>query len=656
MKYNGAKWIWYPGDFEIYHALNLNLRREEGEFKWPAFWKLDDCYHNVRFKKNVVLNNSEDILCITNGEGHIQIDGEKLPLKRTIQLAEGEHEIIVAISKSDGLPSIYIEGDSIVSDSSWLANYYAKDWVPAGCNHMYLTKDSNPEIFEFEYETIYPIRQEEHGDGILYDFGKETFAKLKLTELSEGSTVNIFYGESSTEALDKEHSYLYEKIKIEKSCITLNARAFRYVFIENQDKCKVSAEYEYLPLEQIGSFACSNERINEIWKVAEYTFHLNSREFFLDGIKRDRWIWSGDAYQSYQINNYLYFNVDLSKRTIIALRGKDPVETHINTIPDYSFYWIMSVYEYYETTKDKGFVRFIYPRMKSLMDFCIERTDDNGFVQKVDDDWIFIDWANIDKTGAVCAEQMLFVKSLEAMIKCCHLLKENSNIYESILKSLKGKINKFFWNEAKGAYIDSFESGLNQVTRHANIFAILYGFADERQRESIIQNVIYNDQVPQITTPYFKFYELDVMARLNKLEYVTEQIENYWGSMLDMGVSTFWEVYDPKLELEQQYSMYGHKYGKSLCHAWGASPIYLLGKYYLGVRPTSEGYDTFEVKPCLGGLKWFKGTVPINGGKVEVEYREEYLRVVASKTGGLLHYDNKSYPLEKDIPLEIKLI
>jgi len=26
--------------------------------------------------------------------------------------------------------------------------------------------------------------------------------------------------------------------------------------------------------------------------------------------------------------------------------------------------------------------------------------------------------------------------------------------------------------------------------------------------------------------------------------------------------------------------MYGRKYGKSLCHAWGAAPLYLLGRYY----------------------------------------------------------------------------
>ena len=44
-------WMWYPGDFEIYHNLKLHLRREERGFVWPAFWRLDDCWHSVRFRK-----------------------------------------------------------------------------------------------------------------------------------------------------------------------------------------------------------------------------------------------------------------------------------------------------------------------------------------------------------------------------------------------------------------------------------------------------------------------------------------------------------------------------------------------------------------------------------------------------------------------------
>jgi hypothetical protein len=56
--------------------------------------------------------------------------------------------------------------------------------------------------------------------------------------------------------------------------------------------------YEYAPVTERGSFKCSDNLVNKIYDVAKYTFHLNTREFFIDGIKRDRWIWSGDAYQS----------------------------------------------------------------------------------------------------------------------------------------------------------------------------------------------------------------------------------------------------------------------------------------------------------------------------------------------------------------------
>ena len=57
--------------------------------------------------------------------------------------------------------------------------------------------------------------------------------------------------------------------------------------------------YEYADLKDKGSFTCNDEEINKIYDVAKYTLHLNTREFFIDGIKRDRWVWSGDAYQSY---------------------------------------------------------------------------------------------------------------------------------------------------------------------------------------------------------------------------------------------------------------------------------------------------------------------------------------------------------------------
>ena len=69
---------------------------------------------------------------------------------------------------------------------------------------------------------------------------------------------------------------------------------------------------------------------------------------------------------------------------------------------------------------------------------------------------------------------------------------------------------------------------------------------------------------------------------------------------------------------DAHYAMYGRRFGKSLCHAWGASPVYLLGRYYLGVVPTSPGSRTYDVKPNLGGLEWIEGDVPTPWGKIHV--------------------------------------
>src|SRR5690554_7722080 len=109
---------------------------------------------------------------------------------------------------------------------------------------------------------------------------------------------------------------------------------------------------------------------------------LTTREFFIDGIKRDRWIWSGDAYQSYLMNYYLYFDNASVERTLLAQRGKDPVTTHINTIMDYSFYWLMGIYDYYICSGNADFVRRFYARMVSLMDFVLERRNANGMIDR----------------------------------------------------------------------------------------------------------------------------------------------------------------------------------------------------------------------------------------------------------------------------------
>ena len=185
---------------------------------------------------------------------------------------------------------------------------------------------------------------------------------------------------------------------------------------------------------------------------------------------------------------------------------------------------------------------------------------------------------------------------------------------------------------------------------HEDIKEILY---TEEQIRAITKNVLENDEIPAITTPFFGGFELDAMARIGRTDFVENRIRTYWKGMLDLGATTIWEEYNPAFSGAKHYEMYNHKYGKSLCHAWGASPIYLLGRYFLGVSPTSVGYETFTVHPYLGGFGFIEGTVPVGDGEVRVHLSKNELSVLATKEGGTLYFGGKEIPLPKNE--EIKL-
>ena len=93
----------------------------------------------------------------------------------------------------------------------------------------------------------------------------------------------------------------------------------------------LTARYQYVEIPAVASFHCDDGLLNRIWEVAAHTFSLCSGIFFLDGIKRDKWIWCGDAYQSLFVNQYLMADPDINRRTLLALRGNERMTTHINT-------------------------------------------------------------------------------------------------------------------------------------------------------------------------------------------------------------------------------------------------------------------------------------------------------------------------------------
>lgn len=656
MKKN-AYWIWKYGDYEIYHSMLLHMRRIEREVVYPTYWKVYAPDPKVMFYYDYE-GEGGYLTVHTNGEGYVKIVGGRdiFATGERVTLPSGKYKVCACIGKMSGLPSIFVESDEIPSGGDWYVqenNHNEK--IPVGYDEYYDSLDKNPEIFHFEYKKMLPVTTEALESGMLYDFGLETFGYLDISEANSETELGVYYGESREEAIDTDHTYTFERIR-GKCEYRLTQRAFRYIFIKGgTPKLAVSADYEYLPLETRGSFKCDNPLFNKIWDICAYTFHLNCREGFLDGIKRDRWIWGGDAYQCNHINNYLFFDPAIEQRTNIALIGKDPVDHHINGIVDYSFLYIIGLYEHYFAHGEKDFLSRIYSKAESLMRFCETRLNSDGCIEGASADWTFIDWSDIDKTGAIAAEQMLCIKAYESLGKIAEVIGRSGAEWYEKSADMKRRIDKFFWDKEKGAYIDSYSSGRRNVTRHANIFAIMFDIASEKQTESIVNNVIKNDSITKITTPYFEGYELDVLAKLGDFKFIEDMLDSYWGGMIRLGATTIWEGYDPSHSGARHYQMYWQRYDKSLCHAWGSTPIYLFGKYYLGVTPTSPAYETFKVEPQLGGLDEIEGTVPVKGGEVRVRMDKHRVSVTATKRGGTLVVGGKEYELPENEMVEIKL-
>jgi hypothetical protein len=664
-----ANWIWYPGDFEVWLHWHVSLRRQERGVILPPVWRLDRPFSSVTFRKAFELEKCEDICIYVEGQYDLVLDGQRLYNNREkLQVPPGQHELIISVFSETVVPAIWVQGQSLVSDNSWqVRTYYGLDatqgqnlgdsenWRKVG-SWNFTDPHHPPSRFRLPTTPLEPVSSRAESDGWLVDFGRETFGYVQLHGIKGSGEIKFYYGETLEEALSVENCETIDTCQIDAALspdYTLPvARAFRYI------KCvvtggklefdRVSALYEYLPLPEPAGFQSSDELLNKIWATSEYTLRLNTREFMLDGIKRDRWVWCGDAIQSFLMNYYSFFDSPVVRRTLLAVRGKDPIATHLNLIMDYSFYWFIGLYDYYLYTGDQSFIIQNYNKMYSLIEFCLNRRNSNGLMEKKPGDWVFVDWGEMDNDGEVSFEQILLCRSLEVMALFAELsgFAQDASRFKDLAIILKEQITDLFWDNGQGGLLHNRSEGkVNpHLTRYPNIFALLFGYFNKIQLEEVKQKVLLNPTVQPITTPYMRFYELAALCQVGQHSHVLKEIKAYWGGMLNLGATTFWEEYKPDVRGAEHYSMYGRPFGKSLCHAWGASPIYLLGKYFLGVEPLTPGYETFQVAPHLGGLKWLSGSVPMPAGKLEIYLDRQQVRIKTPTRGGHLYLRSAQLP------------
>lgn len=663
-----ASWISYPGDSALWRGNDLQARRIEHGGGYPVFWPTYAPHPLVDFRKDVDLAAPETADIFSEGVCRIfGLGAPEMPavVSNRFTFPAGRYTLVVRVYSQGTPPAVRIDGPTVKTDASWRADWrmaaaWQKDAVspPAECGRGL----DRPSRFALPTRPAEPAAQRRiRGGHLLADFGRETFGFLRLKGVKGKGRIRIVYGESESEAMceDQDGPDQWECVDAvegdeQRLCVS---RGWRYVHIIPENGVSVAAvamDEELCPLPRTGAFRCSDQRLNRIWDVAARTLELTTRELYIEGAKRDRWTWSGDARQSYLMGYYLFGETWLARDTLFYQRGGDPVVLHLNQIMDYTFYFFLSVREYYRYTGDRIFLEQIYDRLVSLMEFVIGRLDAKGRPHDRPGDWMFVDWAPepLHNTGGVTSfEQMLLVESLETLAQVSETVgRGDATAYRARAAKLRAEIVPLFWNEAKGALMHLLRDDGTldpQLTRYPNMFGLSWGYFDDAQRESVLKNVIFNDSVMKIQTPYMRFYELDALCRLGQRKRVLDEVRAYWGGMLDEGATSFWELYNPDEKGEAKYAMYGRPFGKSLCHAWGAGPIYLFGRYILGVEPTAPGYAEYTVEPDLAGLDWVEGVVPTPHGPISVSVRDGVATVCGpAACKGSLRWRGKTTPVE----------
>ena len=644
-----AKWIWYPGDYETALFNRCMAERYERDVLITPFWRMDTHYVSVKFYADFTLTKPNRIMVKVDGTFNIFIEeiGYIRDFNGVLELPAGDYHLQILVNNVAKLPCIYVDGEEIKSSSeTFRVTCQDHVYLPAAEGEFDDPAVTPNERKRLEKE-VFPVSTQQIEQGILYDFGKEISARLVFADCVDGAKLVCCYGESLEEALDEQNCEQLDRLTIQGTgAETTITKAFRYLLVVS------SAPYGVLRVlaevsktQNKGYFKTNDSLLQQIYDVSIYTLELCKKEFFLDGVKRDRWAWSGDAYQSYLVNYYSFCDDETVKRTILALKGKEPIKTHINHIMDYTMYWILSLYDYLKFGGDKGFVAKIYDSAKGYIDFLLGRRSEDGFLHWLFGDWVFIDWAPMNNVGETSFEQILFVETLKRFADITRILEKGDGVaYDTTAETLLKKTIEVFWKD--GRFVHGRAEGVLQdkVTKYANMFAVMFGLLDEEKTNSIIEKVLLNEEVQKITTPYMRFYEQATLSKIAAKRDIVAEMKEYWGGMLSCGATTFWEAYDPKETGVEKYAMYDRPYGKSLCHAWGANPIYLIFNCILGIEPLTVGYEQFICKPQLWMMPTFECACPIGKGMLYISYDKEKLTLRAENGNGYVELPKEFVP------------
>ena len=471
---------------------------------------------------------------------------------------------------------------------------------------------------------------------VLVDFGKEFQGGLRIVTGSNSKKevkVRVRFGESVSEAMSElgekgstnDHALRDFEMALPWLGVAETSHSgFRFARIDllEEDAELVLKEIigvaVYRDVPYRGSFRSNDERLNQIWQTGAYTVHVNMQEYLWDGIKRDRLVWLGDLHPEVMTINRVFGYNEVVPKSLDFARDTTPLPGWMSNMSSYSLWWIIIHKDWYMYHADLEYLKEQQSYLTELLNILLTKVDNNG--KQILDENGFLDWpSSPNRKGVDAGLHALLKMTFDAGEYLCTVLDD-----DALAKKCKSTAEK----------MKKYVPDPNQLKQGAALLAL----SGIESAENMNKEVIAKGGVKNFST-FYGYYMLQAMAEANDYQTAIDNIKTYWGAMLDMGATTFWEdfniewlenaapidelVPEGKIDIHGNYGDYCYVgLRHSLCHGWASGPTAWLSEHVLGVKVVEPGCAVLKIEPHLGNLKWVEGSFPTPKGDVYIKHEK----------------------------------
>lgn len=469
---------------------------------------------------------------------------------------------------------------------------------------------------------------------ILLDFGFEMQGGIQISAKNT-ARLRVRFGESVSEAMSElggDKNATNDHAIRDQTCLVpflgtheIGNTGFRFVRIDLVDPDStvelfaVRAIFVYQDLAYKGSFRCSDPRLNQIWMTGAYTVHLNIQNYVWDGIKRDRLVWIGDMHPETMTIGSVFGAISMVPASLDLVRDETPLPGWMNGISSYSMWWILIHRSWYQFTGDIEYLKQQKSYLVKLLNQLSQYVGTNN--EETLPEGRFLDWpSNLNKPAIHAGLHSLLIMTLEAGADLCKTLDEPQT-RQTCLTAV-AKLRKHV-PDPNGS-------------KQAGALMALAGLMDAAKAN---ESILAVDGAKRMST-FYGYYMLQARAKAGDYQGCLDVIRQYWGGMLDMGATTFWEDFDldwtqnafriDQLPVEGKKDIHGDfgawcykGFRHSLCHGWASGPTAWMTEHVLGVRVVEPGCKTVAIEPHLGDLEWAEGTFPTPMGVIKIRHDKQ---------------------------------